>query len=52
MPAVSVSHLAKSYGDVVAVKDVTFDVEKGEVFALLARCLMSNPPPTVIRCLT
>ncbi len=35
MPAVSVSHLAKSYGDVVAVKDVTFDVEKGEVFALL-----------------
>jgi len=35
MPAVSVSHLAKAYGDVVAVKDVTFDVEKGEVFALL-----------------
>jgi ABC-2 type transport system ATP-binding protein len=35
MPAVSVSHLAKSYGDVVAVRDVTFDVEKGEVFALL-----------------
>ncbi len=35
MPAVSVSHLAKSYGDVDAVKDVTFEVEKGEVFALL-----------------
>ena len=35
MPAVSVSHLAKSYGDVVAVDDVTFEVEKGEVFALL-----------------
>ena len=35
MPAVSVSHLAKSYGDMAAVKDVTFDVEKGEVFALL-----------------
>ena len=35
MPAVSVSHLAKSYGDVVAVKDVSFEVEKGEVFALL-----------------
>jgi ABC-2 type transport system ATP-binding protein len=35
MPAVSVSHLAKSYGEVVAVKDVTFEVEKGEVFALL-----------------
>jgi ABC-2 type transport system ATP-binding protein len=35
MPAISVSHLAKSYGNVVAVKDVTFEVEKGEVFALL-----------------
>jgi ABC-2 type transport system ATP-binding protein len=35
MPAISVSHLAKSYGHVVAVKDVTFEVEKGEVFALL-----------------
>ncbi len=35
MPAVSVSHLAKSYGNLVAVDDVTFDVEKGEVFALL-----------------
>ena len=35
MPAVSVSHLAKSYGNVVAVKNVTFEVEKGEVFALL-----------------
>jgi ABC-2 type transport system ATP-binding protein len=35
MPAVRVSHLAKSYGETLAVKDVTFDVEKGEVFALL-----------------
>ena len=35
MPAVSVSHLAKSYGDLVAVDDVTFEVERGEVFALL-----------------
>jgi len=35
MPAVSVTHLAKSYGGVVAVNDVSFDVEKGEVFALL-----------------
>ena len=35
MPAVRVSHLAKSYGEVVAVKDVSFEVEKGEVFALL-----------------
>ncbi len=35
MPAVSVRHLAKSYGDKQAVRDVSFDVERGEVFALL-----------------
>jgi ABC-2 type transport system ATP-binding protein len=35
MSAVSVQHLAKSYGDKVAVRDVSFEVEKGEVFALL-----------------
>ncbi|HEX3794158.1 MAG TPA: ABC transporter ATP-binding protein [Acidimicrobiales bacterium] len=35
MPAVSVRHLAKSYGDKTAVRDVSFEVEKGEVFALL-----------------
>ena len=35
MPAVSVTHLAKSYGTTVAVRDVSFEVEKGEVFALL-----------------
>jgi ABC-2 type transport system ATP-binding protein len=35
MPAVSVEHLAKSYGDVLAVRDVSFEVARGEVFALL-----------------
>jgi ABC-2 type transport system ATP-binding protein len=35
VPAVSVHHLAKSYGDVEAVRDVSFEVEKGEIFALL-----------------
>ncbi len=35
MPAVSVTHLAKSYGDKQAVRDVSFEVQKGEVFALL-----------------
>ena len=35
MPSVSVEHLAKSYGDTVAVRDVSFEVQKGEVFALL-----------------
>ena len=27
--------LSKSYGDTVAVRDVSFEVQKGEVFALL-----------------
>jgi ABC-2 type transport system ATP-binding protein len=35
MPAVSVEHLSKSYEDTVAVRDVSFEVQRGEVFALL-----------------
>jgi len=35
VPAVSVEHLAKSYGETVAVRDVSFEVQRGEVFALL-----------------
>ena len=35
VPAVAVRNLAKSYGDKQAVRDVSFEVEKGEVFALL-----------------
>jgi ABC-2 type transport system ATP-binding protein len=35
VPAVTVEHLAKSYGQNVAVRDVSFEVQKGEVFALL-----------------
>ncbi|HEY1443515.1 MAG TPA: ABC transporter ATP-binding protein [Acidimicrobiales bacterium] len=31
----SVEHLSKSYGTAVAVRDVSFEVQKGEVFALL-----------------
>jgi ABC-2 type transport system ATP-binding protein len=33
--AIHVEHLSKAYGDTVAVRDVSFEVEKGEVFALL-----------------
>jgi len=33
--AVSVRQLAKSYGQTHAVRDVSFDVEQGEIFALL-----------------
>ena len=35
MPAISVRHLAKSYGQIEAVRDVSFEVERGEIFALL-----------------
>jgi ABC-2 type transport system ATP-binding protein len=35
MSAVTVDHLAKSYGNIPAVRDVTFEVAPGEVFALL-----------------
>jgi len=34
-PTVSVSHLAKSFGSVQAVQDVSFDVMPGELFGLL-----------------
>lgn len=33
--AVSVKNLVKKYGDLVAVNDVSFDVEQGEIFGLL-----------------
>ena len=35
MSAVSVNNLTKSYGDLVAVNDVSFVVKEGEIFALL-----------------
>ncbi len=35
MPSVVVEHLAKSYAGKPAVRDVSFQVERGEVFALL-----------------
>ncbi len=34
-PAIAVDSLSKRYGDFVAVRDVTFEVAAGEVFALL-----------------
>ena len=36
MNRVQVSHIAKSFGNVQAVRDVSFEVEKGEIFGLLA----------------
>ena len=41
VPAVSVEHLSKSYGDSVAVRDVSFEVQKGEVFADAAGPIVS-----------
>jgi ABC-2 type transport system ATP-binding protein len=35
MPAVELSHISKSFGAVKAVNDVSFSVEKGELFGLL-----------------
>jgi ABC-2 type transport system ATP-binding protein len=35
MNEVQVSHIAKSFGSIKAVRDVTFDVDKGEIFGLL-----------------
>jgi ABC-2 type transport system ATP-binding protein len=35
MNAVEISHIAKSFGSVQAVRDVTFSVEPGEIFGLL-----------------
>ncbi len=47
--AVSIEHLKKSYGDVTAVKDVTFTVESGEIFGLLGPNAAGKT--TTIRCL-
>jgi ABC-2 type transport system ATP-binding protein len=35
MPVIEVEHLHKRYGEKVAVEDVSFDVERGEIFGIL-----------------
>ncbi len=35
MTQVQVSHIAKSFGSIKAVRDVTFEIDKGEIFGLL-----------------
>ena len=35
MPAITVQHLSKRYGKLVAVDDISFDVEQGEIFGLV-----------------
>lgn len=48
-PAVLVKNLKKSYGDVEAVKDVSFSIESGEIFGLLGP--NGAGKTTTIRCL-
>ena len=48
-PAVLVENLKKSYGDVEAVKDVSFTIEPGEIFGLLGP--NGAGKTTTIRCL-
>jgi len=48
-PAVLVENLKKSYGDVEAVKDVSFSIEPGEIFGLLGP--NGAGKTTTIRCL-
>jgi ABC-2 type transport system ATP-binding protein len=35
MPIIEVEHLQKRYGDTVAVSDVSFSIEEGEIFGIL-----------------
>jgi ABC-2 type transport system ATP-binding protein len=35
MPVIEVDHLHKRYGDLVAVDDLSFTVEPGEIFGIL-----------------
>ncbi|MFY1636603.1 ABC transporter ATP-binding protein [Solwaraspora sp. WMMB335] len=37
MPIIEVEHLHKQYGDLIAVDDVSFAVEEGEIFGILGR---------------
>lgn len=35
MPAVTLKNITKKYGDFVAVDEVSFEVQKGELFGLI-----------------
>jgi len=42
---VEVNKLRKVYGDSVAVDNISFDVRKGEIFALLDLMALEKQPP-------
>lgn len=48
-PLLSVRHLRKSYGDHEVLKDVSFDVKRGQVLVLLGPS--GSGKSTLIRCL-
>jgi ABC-2 type transport system ATP-binding protein len=50
MDAIAVSHLSKKYGQVVAVEDLSFRVEKGRMFGFLGP--NGSGKSTTIGCLT
>ena len=45
MSVIEVEHLSKACGSTVAVADVTFSVEEGEIFGILAR---TEPGPAAL----
>nr|BFE29700.1 hypothetical protein GCM10010200_019510 [Actinomadura rugatobispora] len=46
MPVIEVTNLRKLYRDKVAVEDVSFTVEKGEIFGILGPTGRGRPPPS------
>src|ERR1700759_1222874 len=49
-PVIEVAHLHKSYGRTVAVDDVSFTVEAGEIFGILGR--NGAGKTTTVECMT
>ena len=43
MSVIEVEHLSKACGSTVAVAEVTFSVEEGEIFGILARTEPGRP---------
>lgn len=46
MPVIEVRHLHKRYGDLLAVNDVSFAVERGEIFGVIGPNGAGKPPPS------
>lgn len=42
---ISVEHLTKCYGDFMAVKDLSFEIEDGHVYGFLVPMVPENPRP-------